>query len=151
MENGEASITVRLGAHDLLLRRPTSTATAWDVASSTGRSASRGVAAALGVCWHRWAGPELGSPRRLAARLEAARWDVLAYGGLVFDELVAAGLTPGAILSAGTTALAWLVEGLPTEQEVAAAADFSAGEAASIETSSPSAAITGATSDGGPT
>jgi hypothetical protein len=49
---------------------------------------------------------------------------MLAYGGAVVDELVAAGVTEAEIYTAGKHALDMVIEALPREQEVATVEGF---------------------------
>ena len=75
------------------------------------KSALRGLCAALGVCWG-------GKP--LKARYQ---YDALAYGGDVFDELMALKLPEEQIYEAGSKALALCVDA-PTEEGTARAEGF---------------------------
>jgi hypothetical protein len=75
---------VKLGKFVVKLQKPTSFMSAREVTIAVGVSALRGLGAALGVCW---------SGKPLKATLAGCKYDTLAYGGAVVDELVALGVT----------------------------------------------------------
>ena len=99
MTNGLPSVL--LGGRELTLRPPCPFSLRLDLYSSVGRNLRRGAAACLGQCLTTSAAP-------LAARLTAySDSDLMAYGGLVIDELVSNGATWQEISDAST--LAWRV------------------------------------------
>ncbi len=75
---------VKLGKFVVKLQKPTSFMAAREVTIAVGTSALRGLGAALGVCW---------SGKPLKATLAGCKYDTLAYGGAVVDELVAQAAT----------------------------------------------------------
>lgn len=106
---------------------------------TTGRGSHRVWAACVGLCW--------GGPKAPRADFAKHRFDVLAYGGAVYDELIARGIPGGDIPEAGLRC--WRVmAGLPVDgpieddtpagginglaEDVQASADFSAAEGSSI-------------------
>ena len=102
---------VQIGEHIVALKSPASFMVRREVAMAVQRSALRGLCAALGVCWG-------GKPLRTKYE-----YDALAYGGQVFDELMALGLPEADIYAAGAKALELCVEA-PTEAGVARAEGF---------------------------
>ena len=106
---------VSLGKHSVTLKKPVSFMSAREVTVAIGVSALRGLGAALGVCW---------ASKPLKASLVGCKYDMLAYGGAVVDELVAAGVTEAEIYTAGKHALDLVIEALPREQEVATVEGF---------------------------
>lgn len=75
-----------------------------------------GLGAALGICW-------AGRPA-LKATLATHRWDGLAYGAAVRDELHAAGVTEAEVNEAAGKAVTLIVDSYPREGAVAEHADF---------------------------
>jgi hypothetical protein len=86
-----------------------------EVTIAVGVSALRGLGAALGVCW---------ASKPLKATLAGCKYDTLAYGGAVVDELVALGVTEAEIYTAGKEALDLVIEAIPREPEVATVEGF---------------------------
>jgi hypothetical protein len=76
--------TVTLAGVDVELQSPTSTSARWDVYSAATSNPNRAFAAALALCWR-----GKGKPR---TRLAAHRYDALAFGGAVLDELTGRGV-----------------------------------------------------------
>jgi hypothetical protein len=106
---------VTLGKHKVTLKKPTSFMSAREVTIAVGTSALRGLGAALGVCW---------TGKALKASLSGCKYDTLAYGGAVVDELVALGVTEAEIYTAGKEALDLVLEAIPREPEVATVEGF---------------------------
>ena len=77
-----------------------------------------GLGACLGVCWS-------GTPR-LKTTLAAHKYDGLAYGAAVRDELHAAGVSEDEVAEAAAKALSLIIDSYPKEAAVAEHADFSA-------------------------
>ena len=75
-----------------------------------------GLGAALGVCW--------ASRPALKATLAGCKWDSLAYGAAVRDELHAAGVPESEVSEAASKAVQLLVDSYPREEAVQAHADF---------------------------
>jgi hypothetical protein len=75
-----------------------------------------GMGAALGVCWQ-------GRPA-LKATLAGCRWDGMAYGAAVRDELHAAGVSESEVAEAASKAITLLVDSYPREEAVQSHADF---------------------------
>lgn len=142
MDNGEDTRTATLGDGTVPLRLPKSHAIRWEVWRAAGTNTDRAFSAALGVAW-------FGS-RRPKARYDRCGYDVMVYGGQVFDELVARGHAPLAIIAAGAVAYQWIGDSVITEEELTAAEDFSEGGDSSTESSSPSAEATANPPVGGP-
>lgn len=109
---------VKLGKFTGTLRKPASFMTAREVTMAVGQNALRGLGAALGVCWG-------GKPMK--ATLAACKWDIMAYGGAVVDELVTLGVPEADIYAAGREALDLVIGSLPREEEVATAEGFTDG------------------------
>ena len=106
---------VKLGKFVVTLKKPSSFMSAREVTIAVGVSALRGLGAALGVCW---------SGKPLKATLAGCKYDTLAYGGAVVDELVALGVTEAEIYTAGKEALDLVIEAIPREPEVATVEGF---------------------------
>ena len=109
---------IKLGKFTAQLRKPASFMSAREVTVAVGASALRGLGAALGVCW---------AGKALKASLSACKYDMLAYGGAVVDELVGLGVPEADIYAAGSKALDLVVASLPREEEVATAEGFTVG------------------------
>lgn len=77
-----------------------------------------GLGACLGVCWS-------GTPR-LKATLAAHKYDGLAFGVAVRDELHAAGVSEEEVAEAAAKALSLIVDSYPKEAAVEQHADFTA-------------------------
>lgn len=111
--------TVHLAGTDIPLKTPTSASARWDVYSAATANPNRAFAAALALCWDGTDKPK--------ARLAAHRFDALAFGGAVLDDLVARGITLPEIIGAGLVAWQMCGEGLITAAEVEDAENFSRG------------------------
>jgi hypothetical protein len=109
---------IKLGKFAVTLKKPSSFMAAREVTIAVGTSALRGLGAALGVCW---------SSKPLKASLAGYKYDMLAYGGAVVDELVALGVSEGEIYEGGKHALDLVIAAIPREEEVATAAGFTEG------------------------
>ena len=106
---------VKLGKYEVELKRPSSFMVAREVTIAIGQNALRGLGAALGVCW---------GGKSLKATYAGSKYDMLAYGGAVVDELVALGVPEAHIYEAGRQAIDIIVAALPREEEVATVAGF---------------------------
>ncbi len=104
---------VTLGRFTVTLKKPSSFTLAREVTMAVGTSAIRGLGAALGACW---------GGKSLKATY---KYDALAYGGAVVDELMALGVPEAEIYAAGKIALDLVIESLPREEAVAQAEGFS--------------------------
>lgn len=114
-----APLSVPVGEHTVPLITPASYTVRYEVWTSGVYSEVRAACAALGLCW----GDRATAPK---ARYEAT-YSVYIYGGQVLDELVARGIPAREVLAAGGVAYRQICsEWAPTEQEIAAAEDFSA-------------------------
>ena len=120
--NGRQTIT--LGGRDIPLRVPPSPSMRLDVFFAAAKSLDRAAVAALGVSW----GDRESQPRVTYAR---AKYDALAYGGAVLDELIGRGLTYRDIMRAAGEAFVMiessvrpLLADLADPDEVAVAEDF---------------------------
>ncbi len=100
----------KIGGVAVTLTPPKSLAVAYDVLGA-GDNANRKCWAALAVCY-------AGGPLVIKAKLKDHRYDVLAFGGAVFDELSAAGHDPNEVTMAGIGALRMLGGMLPGAGEV---------------------------------
>ena len=109
---------IKLGKFNVTLRKPISFMSAREVTIAVGTSALRGLGAALGVCW---------ASKPLKATLAGCKYDMLAYGGAVVDELIALGVSEGEIYEGGKHALDLVIAAIPREEEVATAAGFTEG------------------------
>lgn len=111
---------VTVGKARLQLERPVSMVACYEVAAAAaGDTPHRALGAALGLCSahvRNWVGPYRG--------------DVLEYGGRVLDYFLAREVPFEAIVEAGRAAWRLCADLVPTEPEVAAAADFSVAPAA---------------------
>lgn len=81
-----------------------------------------GLGACLGVCW-------AGTPR-LKASLAAHKYDGLAFGVAVRDELHAAGVGDEEVAAAAAQALTLIIDSYPKEAAVEQHADFTAAQTA---------------------
>ena len=116
------STTVTLAGTDIPLKTPTQTSDRWDAYSAATANPNRAFAAALALCWD--------GPNKPSARLASHRFDALAWGGAVLDELVDRGVPLPEVIGAGLRAWQLCGEGLITGEEVADAEGFSSGEGA---------------------
>lgn len=105
------SVTVRLGERDILLAPPASYAMRYDVVLAETRNRQRALCAALGACWQ-----STGAP---GGRYD---YDVMRFGGAVFDDLIGRGLRARDVYAAGARAMLLMQDGLFAEAEVAEAA-----------------------------
>ncbi|MCP4740850.1 MAG: hypothetical protein GY900_12780 [Actinomycetia bacterium] len=104
----------KIGGVPVALRPPKSLAIVYDVLGA-GDNASRKCWAALAICY-------AGGPLVITEKLAAHRYDVLAFGGAVFDELSSAGHDPNEVTVAGVAALRMLGSMLPGAGDVEDAA-----------------------------
>jgi len=111
--------TVNLAGTDIPLKAPASASARWDVYSAATANPNRAFAAALALCWD--------GTDRPRAKLAAHRFDALAFGGAVLDELVARGVPLPEVIGAGLVAWQMCGEGLITGAEVEEAEGFSSG------------------------
>lgn len=109
---------VKIGKSLVLLRKPASFMTSREVTVALGSNALRGLGAALGACW---------GAKPLRTTLAGCKYDMLAYGGAVVDELVGLGVPESDIYAAGSKAIDLVVASLPREEEVATAEGFTEG------------------------
>ena len=87
---------------------PDSIASIYDVIGQAEGSPNRACMAAFGLCYR---GGSVAWPRAL--NYSAYKYNVLAFGGAVFDHLVSLGIPPAEALSAGSTAYLLLCRALP--------------------------------------
>ena len=108
----------RVGEHEITLGIPASYSIRIDVLTAAGQHAQRAFAAALAVCWR--------GKGRPTSKLSAHRYDVLAFGGAVIDELTGRGVPYQQIVEVGGLAWVGLSEAteIPTEVEVEDQANF---------------------------
>ena len=109
---------VKVGKYTVELRKPASFMISREVTVALGSNALRGLGAALGACW---------GAKPLKATLAGCKYDMLAYGGAVVDELVALGVPESDVSAAGSKAVDIIVASLPREEEVATAEGFTVG------------------------
>lgn len=105
---------VQIGTHAVELKAPASFMLRREVAMAVGGSPLRAMCAALGVCW---------GAKPLRAKLADHKYDVLGFGGAVFDELMGLGLPEADIYAAAGEALRLCIDA-PTEDGVARAEGF---------------------------
>lgn len=110
---------VKLGKFTVELKKPTSFMLAREVTVALGSNALRGLGAALGACW---------GAKPLKATPDGYKFNTLAYGGAVIDELVALGVPEADVYAAGSKAVDIIVASLPREEEVATAEGFTEGQ-----------------------
>jgi len=108
-------VVVKLGNYEIPLKKPNGYMLSRDVGLAMQKNALRGLVAALGACWG-------GKP--LKATLASSGYDACAWGGAIFDELMALGIPEEQIYEAAGEALRLLTGG-PTEEGVSRAAGFS--------------------------
>lgn len=108
---------VKLGKHLVELKKPTSFMLSREVTVACGINALRGLGAALGTCW---------SGKPLKATLASCKYDTLAYGGAVVDELIGLGIPEADVYEAAGKALDLIVASMPREEAVASAEGFTA-------------------------
>lgn len=101
--------TVKVGSREVVLTLPKSMSVRYDVAAYYNVNSTRALAAALGLCWG-----ALGKPK---AKYEDS-YSVGAYGGAVFDELLARGVSAQEIALAGSWAYVLIARSLPQAKEV---------------------------------
>ena len=101
--------SVKVGNREVVLTLPKSMSVRYDVAAYYNTNSTRALAAALGLCWG-----ALGKPK---AKYEDS-YSVGQYGGAVFDELVAKGVSAQEIALAGSWAYVLIARSLPQAQEV---------------------------------
>lgn len=121
--------TATLGGEEVTLQAPDGLAVVYDISAAAANSPFRAMWASLGVCWpkpanraHRRAMDKSESPwRPLKATLAGAQYNAGTFGGLVFDELAARGLSPDEINGAAAVALDLVMDLLPDEEDDAEA------------------------------
>jgi len=111
--------SVSLAGETVDLQVPDSASARWDVYSAATQNSNRAFAAALALCW--------AGPHKPKARLAGHRYDPLAFGGAVLDELVSRGVPLPEVIGAGLRAWQLCGDGLITAAEVEAAEGFSGG------------------------
>ncbi|MEY2715274.1 MAG: hypothetical protein RIT24_1617 [Planctomycetota bacterium] len=107
---------VQIKGKTVKLAAPSSHSSRQVVMLAVAQNAWIGLGAVLGVC--------LPARPALKATLSAHKFDGLAYGAAVRDELHALGVTDEELATAASAALKLLVDSYPREAEVEAAADF---------------------------
>jgi hypothetical protein len=132
--------TMTLGGREVPIKLPELESVRMDVhvELTATRNGHRVWAALVGLCWD--------GPRKPSADYARMRFDVLAYGGAVWDELIKRGVPADEVIAAGVRC--WrLINGLPADRpledlgeqeqgqdlpaEVGAAVDFSSAGAPS--------------------
>jgi len=113
---------IELAGKPIRLVRPRSYAARMDVVMAASGNTMRAMAAALGLCW---AQVGAGVQRPLRTTLAAHKYDALAYGGAVLDELLGVrGVSAQDLAPALTAAWQLCTADLITAEEVAEAEDF---------------------------
>lgn len=102
--------TVTLKGLEVGLEPPASVAMRAEVWLASASNQLRAGCAALAFCWR--------GKHRPKVLLKAHGYDVLAFGGAVFDWLVEQGVPQGEILTAAGTALGVIYETIPSEEDV---------------------------------
>lgn len=114
---------VELGSVVVPLVLPDDPALCYDVVLAAGNNAPRAFYAALGLCWR----PVPAKKRRKDVPAEmlppdgdlrACKYDVLTYGGQVFNSLRKRGHSPPEILAAGTAAFNLMAEQVIDPEEL---------------------------------
>lgn len=113
------SVTVTIGGAEVPLTLPTSFAVRSEITLATEANWQRAIFAALGACWR--------GPGRPKARYEASNAPLI-YGAAVLDELIGRGLRLADLWAPATQAYKMVAASILTEEEVAAAEGFFAGE-----------------------
>jgi|GEM_PF-2977166 hypothetical protein len=115
-------LKIKVGEHHVTLAPIESPSIRWDLATASQENYHRALTAALGLAWN---GP--GAP---SAKLSRCKFDMLVYGGQVFNELIRRGVTGPNIVAFGAVAWASCVnlDDLITDDEVKDEKDFSEGE-----------------------
>jgi len=108
-------VEVKIGQFTVKLVKPAGFMLARDVGIAMQKNALRGLVAALAACW---------GGKALRSTLAGSGYDACAWGGAVFDELMALGIPEEEIYEAAGQALRLLTGG-PTEEGVERAAGFS--------------------------
>jgi alkylhydroperoxidase family enzyme len=125
VESTGAPVRVKLGKFEYELKAPPSYSIRHEIALAAVSNRHRAFAAALGVCAFR---PELGRAATIEGRLKVAPYSAdfnpLAYGGRIFDALIAAGVRREDIIAAGAAAYVLIQDGLFGDEEVKAAEVF---------------------------
>lgn len=116
MTNGHTTIT--LGGEEVRLRAVTSHALVLDLIACAESNRRRAMVAALGLAWMGAGTPGATDPIRRYT-LKACGFDVLEYGGLVYDELLSRGHTMQSVFAAASEAwdhcLALLIDSAEVE------------------------------------
>jgi hypothetical protein len=107
---------VQIKGRTITLQAPASHAARTKALVALAQDGWLGLGAALGVCW--------ASRPALKTTLAAHKWDGLAYGASVRDELHAAGVPESEVSEAAAKAVQLLVDSYPREEAVQAQADF---------------------------
>lgn len=109
---------VQVGQHQVILGRPPSVASIYDVVTAAAKNELRGLAAALGLCW------EAGGSKAAPAKWSTCGCDALVYGGRVIDQLAARGIPLEDWTDAASRAFLELAERLPKKKAVEELEDF---------------------------
>ena len=91
------TLTIKGKPLDPQLKAPTSLAACYDVAAALSKNANRSLCAAIGICWGHKQAPK--------ATLSGHKFDVLAYGGAIMDELLGLGASMEEISEVGGLAI----------------------------------------------
>ena len=108
----------KVGPYQITLALPASVSVRWDIVRAYNSNPDRAFAAALAACWN--------GPGRPKVSYAAAKFDPLAFGGMVIDELAARGAAPADIVTVGARAWMLLADAMVPAQEINEAADFTA-------------------------
>ena len=104
---------IKLGGKPIKLEAPSSYAIRTEVWLLASENRTRGLAAALGVCWR-----GLGRPK---VQYAECQYNPAVYGARVLDELVERGLPLADILRAGGEALRMMAAAMASAEDVSAA------------------------------
>ena len=125
MDNGHTEVT--LGDRAVPLRAITSHALVLDLVACSETNQRRAMVAALGMAWQGKGAPGVTDPDHRYT-LKGCGFDVLDYGGHVYDELNARGHTLAAIFAAARTAWDLALGLLISEDELEGAEDFTSAQ-----------------------
>lgn len=107
---------VQIKGRTVMLAAPASHAARTKALLALAQDGWLGMGAALGVCWQ-------GRPA-LKSTLAGCKWDGMAYGAAVRDELHAAGVSESEVAEAASKAITLIVDSYPREEAVQTNADF---------------------------